>query len=186
MYSQMLGYRAIVCSTDILEKMNRGYTREWYLERIASIRRIMPNCAISTDIIAGFCSESDEQHKATLSLMDEVKYEFAYMFKYSERPKTMAERKYEDDVSEELKSKRLSEIVAKQLDHSHERNREAIGRTFEVLIEKTSKKSDKDLCGRNSQNTMVVFPRENAKIGEYVNVFIEDCTAATLLGKIVR
>lgn len=173
-------------SSEILEKMNRGYTRDWYLNRIEAIRSIIPDCAISTDIIAGFCNESDDHHKETISLMNEVKYEFAYMFKYSERPKTLAERKLKDDVPEEVKSSRLSEIVALQLKHSHERNKEAVGKTFEVLIEKTSKKSDNDFCGRNSQNTMVVFPKEQKQIGEYVNVLIEDCTAATLLGKIVH
>ena len=173
-------------SSEILEKMNRGYTREWYLERIDSIKRIMPDCAISTDIIAGFCTENEDHHSETISLMNEVVYEFAYMFKYSERPKTLAERKLVDDVPEAVKSSRLAEIVDLQLKHSFQKNKEAIGKTFEVLIEKTSKKSEADLCGRNTQNTMVVFPREHAKIGEYVQVEIEDCTAATLLGKIKK
>ncbi|NND77180.1 MAG: tRNA (N6-isopentenyl adenosine(37)-C2)-methylthiotransferase MiaB [Flavobacteriales bacterium] len=172
-------------NNEILKKMNRGYTREWYLDRIAAIRRIIPECAISTDVITGFCGETEEQHKETLSLLEEVKFEFAYMFKYSERPKTLAERKYEDDISEEVKSRRLTEVMAIQHASSHERNKAAVGKTFEVLVEKVSKKSDEDFGGRNDQNTMVVFGKENAKIGDHVNVLITGCTQATLLGKIV-
>lgn len=170
----------------ILEKMNRGYSREWYLDRIAAIRKFMPDCAISTDVIAGFCSETEEQHKDTIRLMEEVKYDFAYMFKYSERPKTLAERKFEDDVPEETKNRRLTEIIALQQKHSLESNQKTIGKVYTVLIEGVSKRSDAHLFGRNSQNAVVVFPREDYNKGQYVNVLIEECTAATLKGKVVK
>ena len=173
-------------NSEVLKRMNRGYSREWYLDRIAAINRIVPDAGISTDFIAGFCAETDEEHEETLSLMREVKFDFAYMFKYSERPKTLAERKFEDDVPEELKSKRLSEIVALQREHSYYRYKKFIGKTCEVLVEKVSKKSELDMCGRNAQNAMVVFPKEQVKIGDYVNVLIEDCSSATLFGKIVK
>lgn len=172
-------------NNDVLKKMNRGYTREWFKERIDSIRRILPNALISTDIIAGFCGETEEEHQDTLSLMEEVKFSFAYMYKYSERPKTLAERKYEDDIDEETKSRRLQEIIDLQMKHSHEYNKAAVGNTYQVLIEKASKKSENEFFGRNSQNTVVVFPKGNAKVGEYVNVKITGCTAATLKGEIV-
>jgi len=170
----------------ILEQMNRGYTREWYLDRIDKIKEIMPDCAISADIIAGFCSETAEEHKDTLSLMEYVKYDFAYMFKYSERPNTKAQKTLKDDVSEEDKSRRLAEIVALQRNHSFEANKAYVGRTFEVLVEKLSKKSDQELAGRTSQNTVVVFPKENYKIGDYVMVKVHDCTGGTLLGKAIK
>jgi tRNA-2-methylthio-N6-dimethylallyladenosine synthase len=173
-------------NNEILKKMNRGYTREWYLERIAAIRRIIPDCAISTDIIAGFCSETEEQHKDTISLMNEVKYDFAYMFKYSERPKTLAQRKYADDVPEEIKTKRLNEIISLQVQHSLESNKRAVGKVHKVLIEGFSKRSKEHFYGRNSQNAVIVFPKENYKPGDYVNVFVKDCTSATLLGEIVK
>jgi tRNA-2-methylthio-N6-dimethylallyladenosine synthase len=169
----------------ILEMMNRGYTREWYLERIAAIRRIIPDCAISTDVITGFCSETEEEHQATISLMNEVKYDFAYMFAYSERPKTLAERKFKDDVPEDVKKRRLQEIVDLQQKHSGERTREGLGKVHKVLVEKVSKKSSNQLSGRNSQNLTVVFPRENFKPGDYVNVLATDCTSATLIGVVV-
>lgn len=173
-------------NTRVLEKMNRGYTREWYMGRIDKIKEVMPDCSISADIIAGFCSETEEEHKETLSLMEYVKYDFAYMFKYSERPNTAAANKFEDDVSEEDKSRRLSEIVALQRDHSYEANKNYVGRTYEVLVEKVSKKSDKELAGRTSQNTVVVFPKENYKVGDYVNVHVHDCTGGTLIGKAIQ
>lgn len=173
-------------NNEILQKMNRGYTREWYLDRIAAIRRIIPDCAISTDIITGFCSETEEQHQDTISLMNEVKYDFAYMFKYSERPKTLAQRKYVDDVPEEVKTKRLNEIIALQVQHSLENNKKAVGKVYKVLIEGFSKKSKDHFYGRNSQNAVVVFPKENFKPGEYVNVLIKDCTSATLIGEAVK
>ena len=173
-------------NSEILDKMNRGYTREWYLERIASIRRIMPDCAISTDIIAGFCSETEEQHQDTVSLMKEVDYDFAFMFKYSERPRTLAERKFEDDVAEEDKSRRLEEIIALQLDSSLMRNQAHVGKTFKVLVEGLSKRSDQKVFGRTTQNAVVIFDKEDFKPGDYVNVNITDCSSATLQGEIVK
>jgi len=173
-------------NSEVLKSMNRGYSREWYLDRISAIRRIMPSCAISTDVIAGFCGETKEQHDETISLMKEVKYDFAYMFKYSERPRTLAERKLEDDVPEEEKNRRLQEIIDLQMSHSHEANKRAVGKTYEVLIEKESKKSSDHWSGRNSQNAMVVFPKGDEKPGDYVQVKISDCTSATLLGERVK
>lgn len=170
----------------ILEMMNRGYTREWYMERINAIRRIIPDCAISTDSITGFCSETDEEHKDTLSLMDWVKYDFAYMFAYSERPKTLAERKYKDDVPEDVKKRRLQEIVDLQQLHSGERTRAGVGKVHKVLAERVSKKSVNELSGRNSQNTTVIFPKGNHKPGDYVNVLATSSTSATLIGVVVE
>ena len=172
-------------SNRMLEMMNRGYTREWYMDRIDSIRKIVPDCAISSDIIAGFCSETEEDHKDTLSMMDYVKYDFAYMFNYSERPNTQAQRKFKDDVPQEVKSRRLQEIIDKQSTHSLERNKAYVGKTFEVLVEKISKRSEEELAGRTTQNTVVVFPKGSYKVGDYVNVYIEDCTAGTLLGRAI-
>jgi len=172
-------------NTDMLQRMNRGYTRGWYQDRIAAIRRIMPACAISTDIITGFCGETDEEHADTISLMKEVGYEFAYMFKYSERPKTLAERKYEDDIPETLKQSRLEEIIEIQLTNSHRRNRESLGQICEVLVEGHSKKSPDELYGRNSQNAVVVFPKGDQQIGSYANLLITDCTSATLMGQLI-
>ena len=170
----------------ILDLMNRTYDREWYINRIDAIRRIIPDCAISTDVITGFCSETDEEHKDTVSMMDYVKYDFAYMFKYSERPGTLAAKRYADDIPEEVKQKRLTEIVAKQQEYSFYRMQARIGRVERVLIEGFSKKSDKDYCGRSDQNAMVIFPvGENYKPGHYVNVLIERSTTATLIGKVV-
>ncbi len=166
----------------ILEMMNRGYTREWYLDRINAIRRIIPDCGISADIIAGFCSESEEEHQETLSLMAEVKFDFSYMFKYSERPNTLAQRKFEDDIPEDVKSRRLSEIIALQQEHSAYRAKEGIGKIHRVLVEGVSKKSEDQLFGRNDQNTVVVFPKENYKPGDYVDVEVDSCTSATLIG----
>lgn len=166
----------------ILEMMNRGYTREWYLERIDAIRRIIPDCAISTDIISGFCSETEEEHQDTISILDFVKYDFAYMFAYSERPKTLAERQYKDDVPEEIKKRRLQEIVELQQKNSGERTKLGVGKVHRVLVEQVSKKSLHELSGRNSQNSVVVFPRENFKPGDYVNVLATGCTSATLIG----
>ncbi|MES2838391.1 MAG: tRNA (N6-isopentenyl adenosine(37)-C2)-methylthiotransferase MiaB [Bacteroidota bacterium] len=170
----------------VLEMMNRGYTREWYMERINKIREVIPNCGISTDTISGFCSETDEEHKDTLSLMEFAKYDFAYMFKYSERPKTQAERKYKDDVSEEEKSKRLTEIIDLQSKLSHESNLKDLNKVFKVLVEGYSKKSKEDLQGRNDQNKTIIFPKENYKIGDYVNVLVTSCTTATLKGVVVK
>ncbi|MFT6997360.1 MAG: tRNA-2-methylthio-N6-dimethylallyladenosine synthase [Cryomorphaceae bacterium] len=173
-------------NTDVLKRMNRGYTREWYMNRIDAIRRIMPTAAISTDIIAGFCNETDEEHAETLSIMKKVVYEFAYMYKYSERPKTLAERKFEDDVPEAVKQKRLEEIIAIQHENSFARNKVSVGKTFKVLVEGFSKKSDQMLFGRNSQNAVIVFDRGDIQPKTYVDVRINECTSATLIGEVVN
>ena len=170
----------------ILELMNRGYTREWYLNRIESIKRIIPDCGISMDIISGFCTETEAEHKDTLSLMEAVKYDFGYMFSYSERPNTQAQRKLNDDVPTETKKRRLQEIIDLQMKHAFIRNKEQVGKTHKVLVEGVSKKSKEELYGRNSQNTVIVFPRENYKAGDYVLVNVEDCTSATLKGKAIQ
>ena len=170
----------------ILELMNRGYTREWYLNRIEAIRKIIPDCGISMDIISGFCTETEEEHKDTLSLMEAVKYDFGYMFSYSERPNTQAQRQLNDDVPAETKKRRLQEIIDLQMKHAFIRNKEQVGKTHKVLIEGVSKKSKKELYGRNSQNTVIVFPREDYKAGDYVLVNVEDCTSATLKGKAIK
>jgi tRNA-2-methylthio-N6-dimethylallyladenosine synthase len=170
----------------VLELMNRTYTREWYINRVDAIRRIIPGCAISTDVITGFCTETEEEHQDTLSMMEYVGYDFAFCFSYSERPGTLAARKLEDDVPEEVKKRRLKEILLKQQETSHRRLQESVGKKVRILVEGFSKKSDKDLCGRNDQNAMIVFPAvENVTPGQYVNVVIERCTSATLLGKII-
>jgi len=172
-------------SNRILKKMNRGYTREEYLLRIKKIHEILPDCAISMDMISGFCSETNEDHLDTLDLMDKVMFDFGYMFKYSERPNTQAQRKWNDDVTEETKQNRLSNIIEKQMKHSLIRNKQTIGKTYEVLIEGESKKSRSKLQGRTQQNKVVVFDKNNNKKGTYVNVKIQDCTAATLIGKVI-
>ena len=169
-------------NTRILEMMNRGYTREWYMQRIDAIKRIIPGCAISQDIISSFCSETEEEHKDTLSLMDYVKFEYGFMFKYSERPNTKAARQFEDDVPEDVKSRRLTEIIEKQRAHSMEHNQSKIGKTFKVLVEGVSKKSEQELFGRTTHNSVVVFPKKNYKAGDYVNVKITECNSATLIG----
>ena len=171
-------------SSEILEKMNRGYTRKWYEQRIQRIREIMPDCAISTDIITGFCGETDADFQETLEVMKTVEYEFAYMFKYSERPNTMAHRKFEDDVPEEKKQHRLQGVIELQQASSKKRNAAQVGLTKTVLIEGDSKKSADFQCGRTTQNAMVVFPKNGHKPGEYVDVLIKDYTAATLIGEI--
>ena len=170
-------------SSRILEMMNRGYTREWYLGRMAAINRIIPNCGISTDIITGFCSETEEDHQQTISLMKEIKYDYAYMFSYSERPKTLAERKYKDDVAEAVKKRRLAEIIELQRLNSGIKTLLGIGQVHEVLVEGFSKKSNEMLMGRNSQNTVVVFPKQNYKKGDYVNILATRCTTSTLIGE---
>ena len=173
-------------SSRVLELMNRTYTREWYIDRINAIRRIIPTCSISTDIISGFCTETEEEHLETLSMMDLVQYDFAYMFTYSERPGTLAAKRYEDDVPEDVKKRRLTEIVAKQRSHSLLSLQAQVGKIHRVLIEGLSKRSETDFCGRTDQNSMVVFPvMESFKIGDYVDVLGESCTSATLIGKIV-
>jgi tRNA-2-methylthio-N6-dimethylallyladenosine synthase len=173
-------------NTHILELMNRGYSREWYLDRIASIRRILgEDCGISSDMITGFCTETEEQHQETLSLMDMVKFDFSYMFFYSERPNTPAAKKFVDDITLEVKKRRLNEIIAKQNELSLLRNQKSIGKVQKVLVEGFSKRSDDYLQGRNSANKVVVFPKKDFKKGEYVHVLIKECTSATLLGEVV-
>ena len=173
-------------NTEMLQRMNRGYSREWYLNRIEAIRRIMPDCAISTDIITGFCDETDEEHQDTLSLMREVQFDFAYMYKYSERPKTLAERRFEDNVPEEIKGARLTEVIDLQLSHALVANQRQIGKIHTVLVEGPSKRSEDFFSGRNEYNTKTVFPRGEAKKGDYVKVKINECTSATLMGEIVE
>jgi len=172
-------------SNRILKKMNRLHTREEYFELIDTIKQIIPECAISQDMISGFPTETEEDHQDTLSLMEYIKYDFGFMFAYSERPGTLAARKFEDDIPEETKKRRLKEIINLQQKHSLFRTQQHVGKTEEVLIEGSSKKSDAHWMGRNTQNTVVVFPKENYKIGEFVNVKINDCTSATLLGEAV-
>ncbi len=170
----------------ILELMNRGYSREWYLGRVKRIREILgEDCGISSDMITGFCSEAEAEHRDTITLMDEVKYDFSYMFFYSERPGTLAAKKLKDDISIEVKKKRLQEIIDKQHELSFMRNKLDVGKTFKVLIEGTSKRSSKQLQGRNSANKVVVFESNENRKGEYVNVLVTSCTGGTLLGKIV-
>ena len=171
----------------ILELMNRGYTREWYLEKVQRIRTILgEECGISSDMISGFCSETEEEHQDTLSLMDLVKYDYAYMFSYSERPGTPAAKKLADDIPLGIKNRRLEEIITKQRQHSHLHHQLDVGSTQRVLIEGESKKSTDHWQGRTSSNHVAVFPKGNKKKGEYVNVFIERCTSGTLIGTIVE
>ena len=170
-------------SDSILKEMNRQHTRKEYLDLIKQIKSLIPNCGISHDMITGFPNETDEDHNQTLSLMKEVKYDFGYMFKYSERPGTFAAKKFEDNVDEEVKKVRLQEIIDLQQSHSKFRTKQYVGKTVEVLIEKESKKSSSHWAGRNEQNTVVVFPKKSHKIGDFVNVKIKDCTSATLIGE---
>lgn len=172
-------------NSDMLKRMNRGYTREWYLNRIAMIREIAPDMAISTDFIVGFCDETDAEFQDTVSLMKEVKYDLAYMFKYSERPKTLAERKYEDNVPESLKQERLAEIIELQISIVAKKTKKFIGKTCKVLVEGISKKSDEEMYGRNSENYVVIFPKGKHKKGDYVQVKIIECTKVTLRGEVV-
>lgn len=170
----------------ILELMNRTYTREWYLERVAAIRRILgESCGLSSDMIAGFCSETEEEHQDTLSLMEAVKFDFSYMFYYSERPGTPAAKRLQDDVPLEVKKRRLQEIIELQNKHSLERNLMDVGKVHRVLVEGYSKRSKEHLFGRNTANKVVVFPKENYQAGDYVDVLVEQCTSATLIGKAV-
>lgn len=173
-------------NSELLHKMNRGYTRENYMQRIESIRRILPDCTISTDIITGFCGETEEQHQDTLSLMEWSGYSFAYMFKYSERPGTAAARKFNDDIPEEIKTRRLTEIVNLQQKLSAIKTKEAVGKIHKVLVEAVSKKSSEMLSGKNSGNTTVVFPKGNYKPGDYVHVLATHCTTATLIGEVIN
>lgn len=168
-------------SDRILEKMRRRYTREWYLERVRKIREMLPGCGITTDVIAGFCSETEEDHKATLSLFSEVGFDYAYMFYYSERPGTLAARNYADDVPVDIKTRRLNEIIALQNELSLKSNEQEVGKTFKVLVEGPSKKSPDELCGRTGSNKMCVFPDKAHKAGDYVTVKVISCTQATLI-----
>ncbi|MAZ55573.1 MAG: tRNA (N6-isopentenyl adenosine(37)-C2)-methylthiotransferase MiaB [Flavobacteriales bacterium] len=172
-------------SSKILELMNRGHTREWYLDRIQAINKYIPDCGLSSDFITGFCNETEEDHQLTLSLMDKIKYNFSYMFYYSERPNTFAQRKLEDNIPTDVKKRRLSDIIQQQQKDSLFRNELAVDKKHEVLIEGLSKKSDDEFFGRNSQNTVVVFKKKNRNIGEFVNVRINECTSATLIGEII-
>jgi tRNA-2-methylthio-N6-dimethylallyladenosine synthase len=172
-------------SSRILKLMNREYTREWYMDRVEAIRSIIPECSLSTDMITGFCTETEEDHMESLSLMEWTGFDFAYMFKYSERPGTKAARKYIDDIPESTKSDRLSEMIALQNKLSAKSKKNDIGMVFDVLTEGFSKRSDEYLSGRTSQNKVVVFPRGDFKKGEYVRVLIERCTSATLIGKCI-
>ena len=173
-------------SNRILKAMNRLHTREEYFTLIDSIRERIPECAISQDMIAGFPTETEEDHRDTLSLMEYVKYDFGFMFAYSERPGTLAARKIEDDVPEEVKKRRLAEIIDLQQKHSLYRTQAQVGKVVEVLIEGTSKKSADEWMGRNTQNTVVVFPKENYKVGDFVLVEVTNCTSTTLIGKAIK
>jgi tRNA-2-methylthio-N6-dimethylallyladenosine synthase len=173
-------------STRVLQLMNRTYTREWYMARVDRIRELIPGCGISSDFIAGFCTETEEDHQDTLSLMDYSQYDYGYMFFYSERPGTLAARRYQDDIPLDIKKRRLQEIVDLQKRLSLESNQRDLGKTAEVLIEGDSKKSDQDWMGRTSENKVIVFPKEgyHFKKGDYATVAITGCTKATLMGKV--
>ena len=173
-------------SNGMLKTMNRKYTREWYLDRIEAIRRIVPDCGLSTDIIAGFCGETEEDHQDTLSLMRYCSYDAAFMFKYSERPGTMASRNLPDNVDEEVKGRRLQELIDMQVEISHQSNLKDVGKVFEVLVEGVSKKKSDELFGRSSQNKVIVFPDNGAKVGELVQVRVTECTPATLIGEAIK
>ena len=173
-------------SNTILKAMNRQHSREEYISLVKNIKKIIPDCTLSQDMIVGFPNETEDDHKDTLSLMNEIKYSFGYMFKYSERPGTLAERKLNDNVEESVKKRRLQEIVDLQQEHSLERTKEYLNKKVEVLVEKQSKKSDKHWAGRTEHNTVVVFPKEHYKIGDFVNVIASDCTSATLIGNAIE
>jgi tRNA-2-methylthio-N6-dimethylallyladenosine synthase len=174
-------------STRLLQLMNRTYTREWYMAKVDRIREILPGCGLSSDVIAGFCMEDEQDHQDTLSLMEYSRYDQSYMYIYSERPGTLAAKRYKDDVPPDVKSRRLDEIVALQYRLSHENNKSDVGKTFEVLIEGDSKRSDRHWMGRNSQNKVIIFPKADFHFrkGDYVNVKVNDCSKATLLGEVV-
>lgn len=172
-------------SDRLLEKMRRRYTAEWYLERVARIREVLPGCGITTDVIAGFCSETEEDHQQTLELFRKVGFDYAYMFYYSERPGTLAARHYPDDVPLDVKTRRLNEIIALQSELSLKSNQNDIGKTFRVLVEGPSKKNPEELCGRSGSNKMCVFPGKGHKAGDYVDVKVLSCTSATLIGESV-
>jgi tRNA-2-methylthio-N6-dimethylallyladenosine synthase len=173
-------------STRILQLMNRNYTKEWYLHKVKRIHEIIPDCGLSTDLIIGFCTETEEDHQETLDLMKECKFDLAYMYSYSERPGTLAARRYEDDVTEEIKSRRLSEVIELHRGFSHQSNLADVGSTFEVLVEGPSKKNENEMCGRTDKNKMVIFPKGNAQKCDYVMVKIVSCTSGTLIGEILE
>ena len=173
-------------SDRMLKLMNRHYDSAWYLDRIAAIRRYMPDCSITTDVIAGFCTETEEEHQMTLEMFRKVRYDYAYMFKFSMRPDTYAAKHLEDDIPEAEKTRRLEEIIALQGQIALDNNRKEIGKTFEVLVEGESHRSKEQLFGRNSQNKVIVFDRHDAQPGQYIQVKVTDCTAATLKGEIVQ
>lgn len=173
-------------STRVLQMMNRTYSREWYIAKVDRIREIIPDCGISTDMIAGFCTETEEEHQESLSLMEYCRYDLAYLYYYSERPGTLAARRFEDDVPLDVKKRRLQELVKLYREHSLISMQKDVGKTFKVLIEGQSKKSENDLHGRNEQNKVIVFPKEHYKKGDYVMVEVTDCTAGTLLGRVIQ
>ncbi len=173
-------------NTNVLERMKRGYTREWYMSRVESIRKYMPDCAITCDIITGFCDETEEEHRDTLSLMKWAEYDFSYMFKYSERPNTFAHRNMKDNVPEDIKSRRLTEIIDLQHQISREVRQKDVGKTFEILVEGTSRKSEEQMHGRTSQNQTVIFPKGDAKKGDFIKVKITKATQTTIMGEIVE
>lgn len=173
-------------SSRVLQMMNRTYSREWYIAKVNRIRELIPDCGLSTDMITGFCTETEEDHQQSLSLMEYCKYDLAYMYFYSERPGTLAARRFEDDVPEAVKKRRLQEMIDLHRTHSLESMQKDVGKTFKVLVEGTSKKSDDELFGRTDQNKVVVFPKRNLKKGEYVSVKIDKCTAGTLIGTVVK
>ena len=170
-------------SSRVLQLMNRTYTREWYIAKVNRIKELIPDCGLSTDMITGFCTETEEDHQQSLSLMQYCHFDLAYMYFYSERPGTLAARRFEDDIPEEIKKRRLQEMIALHRIHSLESMQQEVGKTFKVLIEGVSKKNEEELYGRNEQNKVIVFPKGNYKKGEYVNVKVERCTAGTLIGK---
>ncbi|MCW3464072.1 tRNA (N6-isopentenyl adenosine(37)-C2)-methylthiotransferase MiaB [Chitinophaga nivalis] len=172
-------------SSRVLQLMNRTYTREWYISKVKRIRELLPDCGLSTDIITGFCTETEEDHQDTMSMMKYVQYDLAYMYFYSERPGTLAARRYQDDIPEEVKKRRLAEVVAIHRENSLRNMQQDLGKTFKVLVEGTSKKSAEELYGRNDQNKVIVFPKENFKKGDYVMVKVESCTSGTLIGKAI-
>lgn len=172
-------------STRVLQLMNRTYTREWYLAKVNRIKEIIPDCGLSTDIISGFCTETEDDHRETLSLMDYCKFDLAYMYFYSERPGTLAARRFADDVPEEIKKRRLQEVIGLHRSHSFESMKKDVGKIFKVLVEGTSKKNENELYGRNGQNKVIVFPKENYKKGDYVNVKVDRCTTGTLIGQAI-
>jgi tRNA-2-methylthio-N6-dimethylallyladenosine synthase len=166
--------------------MNRTYTSEWYKKRLDKIREVIPNCGISTDVIAGFCSETEEEHQDTLAMFEYAKFNFAFMYQYSERPGTLAARRYADDIPNDVKLRRLQEIIQVQHKNSLMLNQAQIGKVQTVLIEGLSKKSDQELRGRNDQNTIVIFPKENYQKGQYVKVLVDRVTQTSLLGKVIE